>query len=277
MEEDDPMYEVVRKGNEKERSQIDENSHDGPSVRILYNKQDIAATTYKASATDYIKKKPGEEALKEMYAVVNKKVKVEKEESDPPIPPHVIDEYCSIQAIKKDPKSGAIVEGEEASAIPHNTVEELYTVVKKNPKKNKKEEVAPQYMALLPPHTVEELYTAVIKKSKSDAEDKEQTPPPHSVEELYTTVVKKPKGNSEDEDKAPTIPPHVEEEYRNLNNPDNDPEEVAPPIQSYTVEELYTAVVKKPKESVTDDGEEAPPIPPYTVDKLSCSSGDDKQ
>jgi hypothetical protein len=249
MDEDDPMYEVVRKGNEKEQSQIDENSHDGPS--FLYNNQDIATTNDKASATNYIEQKPGEEALEEMYAVVNKKLKVEKEEGDPSRPPHVINEYHSIQAVEKDPKSDATVEGEEASPIPHNRVEELYTVVKKSLKENEKEKVAPP----LPPHTVEELYTAVVKK---------------------------PKGNAEDEDKAPPIPPHsVEEEYtavnRNLkNNPENDSEEVAPPIPPYTVEELYTAVVKKPKESVTNDGEEAPPIPPYTVDKLSCSSGNDR-
>jgi hypothetical protein len=246
MEEDDPMYEVVRKGNEEE---IDKNSHDGSSV--LYINQDIAATNDKASATDYIEQKPGEEALKEMYAVVNKKLKVEKEESDPSIPPHVIDEYCSIQAVQNDPKSDATVEGEEASPIPHNRVEELYTIVKKNPKENDKEEVAPP----IPPHTVEELYTAVVKKSKSNVEDEDIAPPipPHSVEEEYTAA------------------------NRNLkDNPENDPEEVAPPIPPYTVEELYTAVVKKPKEGVTKDGEEAPPIPPYTVDKLSCSSGNDK-
>jgi hypothetical protein len=238
VEEDDPMYDVVRKGNEKEQSQIGQNSHDGPSV--FPNNQDIAEINDTASATDYIEQQPGEEALKEMYAVVNKELKAEKEESDPSILPHVIDEYCSIRAVEKDPKSDATVEGEE---IPHNKVEELYTVVKKSLKETEKEEVAPP----LPPHTDEELYTAVVKKSKSNVEDKDIAPPipPHSVEVEYTAV------------------------NRNLkDNPENDPEEIAPPIPPYTVEELYTAVVKKPKESVTKDREEAPPILPYTFGQL---------
>ena len=47
-----------------------------------------------------------------------------------------------------------------------------------------------------------------------------------------------------------------------------DDEEEAPPIPAHTVEELYTAVVKKPKASTAEDEEEAPPVPPYTVDEL---------
>ena len=40
--------------------------------------------------------------------------------------------------------------------------------------------------------------------------------------------------------------------------------QTAPPIPPHTVEELYTAVMKKPN-SGTEDEEEAPPIPPYTA------------
>ena len=68
-------------------------------------------------------------------------------------------------------------------------------------------------------HTVdslEELYTAVKKKAKGNsAEDEEEVPPPppHTVEELYTAVKKKAKGNSaEDEEEAPPLPPHTVKE-----------------------------------------------------------------
>ena len=49
-----------------------------------------------------------------------------------------------------------------------------------------------------------------------------------------------------------------------MKKPKDNSTEVAPPLPPHTVEELYTAVMKKPKES-TEDEEEAPPIPPYTV------------
>ena len=235
MEEDDPMYDVIRKGSDDKKQH--EDSHDGPSV--VSNYKNITKT---------------------------KDTTIITEEGSPSIPLHVVDIHWA------DPKSNATVDDEETSPASHNKVEELYTVVKKNPKGNEKEEVAPP----LPPHTVEVLYTAVVKKPTANAEDKEQNPPPDSVEELYTAVVKKPKGNVEDEDKAPPIPSYSVEEHTAVNknskdNQENDSEEVAPPIPPHTVEELYTAVMKKSKESETKDGEEPPPLPPYTVDELSCS------
>ena len=131
---------------------------------------------------------------------------------------------------------------EEQEICPSQTVEELYTAVKKKPKVSepKDEEETPS----IPPHTVEELYTAVEKKPKSIADKNKEEPPTQSVlqnitEDLYTAVIKKPKDGST---------------------------EVAPPLPPYIVEELYTAAVKKPKES-TEDEEEAPPIPPYTVEE----------
>ena len=243
MEEDDPMYDVIGKGSDDKKHK---DSHDGSSVASNY--QDITKTKDTKSIT---------------------------EEGSPPTPLHMVDK----QAVQTDSKSNATVEGEEASLIPHYGVEELYTVVKKNPKESKKEDS--EVASPLPPHSVEELYTAVVKKPKGNVEDKEQTPPPDSVEELYTAVVKKPKGNAEDEDNAPPIPPYSVEEHtavsrNSKDNQENDSEEVALPIPPHTVEELYTAVMKKPKESETKDGEEAPPIPPYTVDELSCSSDNDK-
>ena len=261
MEEDDPMYDVIRKGSDDKKQH--EDNHDGPSV--VSNYQNITKT------------------------------KDTTEEGSPSTPLHVVDIHWA------DPKSNATVDDEEASPTSHNRVEELYTVVKKKPKGNEKEEVAPPlpphtveelYTAVVkkskanaenkeqtpPPDSVEELYTAVVKKPKTNADDKEQNPPgpPDSVEELYTAVVKKSKGNVEDEDKAPPIPPYSIEEHTAVNrnskdNQENDSEEVAPPIPPHTVEELYTAVIKKSKENEAMDGEEAPPVPPYTVNELSCS------
>ena len=67
-----------------------------------------------------------------------------------------------------------------------------------------------------------------------------------SLEEMYTAVRKKTTDSATTatfEETAPTIPPH-------------------------TVEELYTAVMKKPKARETDDEVEAPPVPPHTVEEL---------
>ena len=243
LEGDDPMYDVVGKGSDDKKQH--EDSHDGPS--IVSNYQDITKIKDTTSIT---------------------------EEGRPSTPLHVVNIHWAVQ---NDPKSNATVDDEETSPTSHNRVEELYTVVKKNPKGNKKEEAAPP----LPLHTVEVFYTAIVKKPKTNAEDKEQNPPPDSVEELYTAVVKKPKGNVEDEDKAPPIPPYSVEEHTAVNrnskdNQGNDSEEGAPPIPPHTVEELYTAVMEKSKDSVTKDGQEAPPIPPYTVDELSCNLDNDK-
>ena len=97
----------------------------------------------------------------------------------------------------------------------HNTatdgvesLDQLYTVVKKKPKgrATKEDENAPP----IPPHTVEELYTAVNKIQKVRAATKEEEAPPippHTVEELYTAVNRTPKGNAaDDEEEAPPIP-----------------------------------------------------------------------
>ena len=47
---------------------------------------------------------------------------------------------------------------------------------------------------------------------------------------------------------------------------DDKDSEAAPPLPPHTVEELYTAVQKKPKGSAMEDEEEAPPIPPHTLE-----------
>ena len=42
--------------------------------------------------------------------------------------------------------------------------------------------------------------------------------------------------------------------------------EAVPPIPPHTIEELYTPVQKMPKGNTMEDEEEAPPIPPHTVE-----------
>ena len=80
------MFAVVGKGNNIEQHK---DSHDGPPV--LPNNHNIAASDDKSSATDDSKPKLGEDTLKEMYAVVNQKLKVEKEENAPLASPHMVD------------------------------------------------------------------------------------------------------------------------------------------------------------------------------------------
>ena len=85
-----------------------------------------------------------------------------------------------------------------------NSVEELYTAVKKKPKDSS----APVNESV--PQVAEDLYTAVMKKPKKNSVHDEIVPPvpPHTIEELYTAVQKKTKGNTmEDEEEAPPIPP----------------------------------------------------------------------
>ena len=189
--EDDPTYAVV---SNKQQRKI---NHD--PVTLSLNQDIIIVTNEKASADEDSKPKQGEDTLKEMYAVV--KLKGEKEESASPIPPHVVDESYT-QAVLQDAKSNVTTDNKEAS----NRVEELYTTVKKKPKEDESEEIAPP----IPPHTVEELYTAVQKKPNSSVGDEEEMPPipPHTIEELYTAVMKKPE-NSADEKEAPPIPPYM--------------------------------------------------------------------
>ena len=45
-------------------------------------------------------------------------------------------------------------------------------------------------------------------------------------------------------------------------------DEETPPIPLQTVEELYTAVVKKPKSNAEENKEDAPPIPPQTTEEM---------
>ena len=110
---------------------------------------------------------------------------------------------------------------------------------------------------------LEGIYAVVNKKKREEDEDAPPVPP-HTTEELYTAVVKTSKVIATG-DKENTLKLPIPSETDSNNNTEN--EEVAPQLPPHTVEELYTAVQKKPKKGAEDE-EEAPPIPPYMVDNL---------
>ena len=133
----------------------------------------------------------------------------------------------------------------QESYCPSHTIEQLYTVIKKDKDEKDEEETPP-----IPPHTVEELYTAVEKKPNNNTDENKEAPSQtvlqNTAEDLYTEVTKMPKDSSTESDDTVA----------------------APPIPPHTVEELYTTVMKKPKGNAEDNyKEEAPPIPPYTVEE----------
>ena len=167
-------------------------------------------------------------------------VKCKAAEKGPPVLPY---SGTSMQEKKENATKQEIIS-------PH-TIEQLYTAVKKPiDYEPKGEEETPP---IPPPHTVEELYTAVQKKpmSRSNADE---APPPHRVEETQTAGEKTSQSATEDLYTA------VTKKQKDSSAVDT---ETAPPIPPHTVEELYTAVIKKPNSGAEDEGE-APPIPPYT-------------
>ena len=84
---------------------------------------------------------------------------------------------------------------------------------------------------------------------------------------MYTVIKKKPTGSSAPVNES--VPQMAEDLYTAVmkkpkENSVND--EVVPPIPPHTVEELYTAVHKEPKGNTMENEEEAPPISPLTVE-----------
>ena len=114
------------------------------------------------------------------------------------------------------------------------------------------------------PHTIEDLYTAIKKKPNvCELKGKEETPqiPPRTVEELYTTVQKKSKHTFHGDGNKDEVPSHkVDQMHAARGKP-------SPILQNITGD-LYTEVMKKPKDGSADDTEAAPPIPPHTVEEL---------
>ena len=106
------------------------------------------------------------------------------------------------------------------------------------------------------PYSEHDVIPSASMQQKKENTIKQEINSPHTISEQLYTAVKKPKVDEpKGEEKAPPIPPH-------------------------TVEELYTAVQKKPKSRsstdsnkdetpLADDTETAPPIlPPHSVEEL---------
>ena len=111
-------YEVA----DKKNGEQDENIHGSTTVstKCLPNAN---ISNWEEGATA----KKEQIALEEMYAVVNKKQKINKDKS-PSILPHVVEDLnTTVSTIKNE---------EKPPPIPPHTIEELYAAVKKKPKEN---------------------------------------------------------------------------------------------------------------------------------------------
>ena len=89
----------------------------------------------------------------------------------------------------------------------------------------------------IPPQTIEMMYTTVQKQHKintgmdSEFEDSTPPPPPQTTEMMYTAVQKRPKDSilAEVEDDAPPVPPYVEKEDKETEATDKGSDEGSPP------------------------------------------------
>ena len=89
----------------------------------------------------------------------------------------------------------------------------------------------------IPPQTIEMMYTAVQKKLKvnseidSEFEDNTPPPPPQTTEMMYTAVQKRPKDNilAEVEDDAPPVPPYMEKKDKETEATAKGSDEGSPP------------------------------------------------
>ena len=103
----------------------------------------------------------------------------------------------------------------------------------------------------IPPQTIEMMYTAVQKKPKvnagidSEFEDSTPPPPPQTTEMMYTAIQKRPKDGilAEVEEDAPPVPPYMEKEDKETEATDKGSDEGSPPqVHPQTTEMLYTAL-----------------------------------
>ena len=116
--------------------------------------------------------------------------------------------------------------------------------------------------------SLDDIYASDHKDREKVNSEQESNPPP-SVEELYTVVKKKATGSSVPvnepvskaaEDLYTAVMKKPKENLNSVNN------KAVPSIPPHTIEELYTAVHKMPKGNTMEDEEEAPPIPPHSVE-----------
>ena len=103
----------------------------------------------------------------------------------------------------------------------------------------------------IPPQTIEMMYTAVQKKPKvnagmdSEFEDSTPPPPPQTTEMVYTAVQKRPKDGilAEVEDDASPVPPYMEKEDKETEATAKGSDEGSPPpVPPQTTKMLYTAI-----------------------------------
>ena len=105
----------------------------------------------------------------------------------------------------------------------------------------------------IPPQTIEMMYTAIQKQPKvnagpgmdSEFEDSTPPPPPQTTEMMYTAVQKRPKDSilAEVEDDAPPVPPYMEKEDKETEATAKSSDEGSPPpVPPQTTEMLYTAI-----------------------------------
>ena len=116
-------YAVVDKSKNKKCVEMRNDEH----INHEINSPPVSAYIPEEGSTEINKT---EEAIEEMYAVVNKRRKsqVSEEEEAPSIPPHTVEELYA--AVNKTPNDSA---EEKAPPIPPHTLESLYTAVKKTP------------------------------------------------------------------------------------------------------------------------------------------------
>ena len=102
----------------------------------------------------------------------------------------------------------------------------------------------------IPPQTIEMMYTAVQKQPKvnagmdSEFEDSTPPPPPQTTEMMYTAVQKRPKDSilAEIEDDAPPVPPYMEKEDKETEATAKGSDEGSPPpVPPQTTEMLCIA------------------------------------
>ena len=103
----------------------------------------------------------------------------------------------------------------------------------------------------IPPQTTEMMYTAVQKQPKvnagmnSEFDDSTPPPPPQTTEMMYIAVQKRPKDSilAEIEDDAPPVPPYMEKENKETEATAKGSDEGSPPpVLQQTTEMLYTAL-----------------------------------
>ena len=104
-----PTYAVVEKSRKRKKEQMNEDDSGNESPPVPpYNPLNHSIAKQEANATARTDpKQQVQEALEEMYAIVNKKPKMgEEETAPPPIPPHPVEELYTV--VKKNPTTEAV-------------------------------------------------------------------------------------------------------------------------------------------------------------------------